>query len=74
MPRPDFMAEEATPKRHTCSPRPTPPLPTAQNPASRGAHRHFRKAFCHAFIHGHTAAVAHLVKKMVHKARRRGPN
>ena len=71
-PEPEFKAVEE-PRRHTCAPPPTPPLPTALNPPSRGATHHFVKAYVHAVINEHTAAVAHLAKKMNHKARRRAP-
>jgi len=72
-PEPEYKAVEE-PRRHTrAPPPPTPPLPTALHSPSRGATRHFQKAYVHAVFNEHTAAVAHLAKKMNHKARRRAP-
>jgi len=68
---PEFKAEEEEHRRHTRAPPPIPPLPTALNPPSSGATRHFVKAYVHAVLNEHTATVAHLAKKMNHKARRR---
>ena len=70
---PDFKPVEEQPRRHTRAPPPTPPLPTALNPPSSGATRHYVKAYVHAVLNEHTAAVTHLAKKMNHKARRSAP-
>ena len=73
-PEPEIKVEEE-PRRVDREPTPpTAPLPTAMNAPTRGSTRHFQKAYVKACIHGHTAAIAHLTKKMIHKARRRVPN